>query len=295
MASSVAVAADLPARNRAPAPPPVSATCLETNTLPTDVFGFTTGSDVTDVGAWGGTVTYNGAFTGRSTRITGTTVTAQVATGLFRCFEVGPYAFANVTNFRYRIAPVSGDSRAYGGGVEMKYKFLGRDTHGVGATIDLDLSGAATRFTGPFFGGPANASAFTLAARLFLDRELVKDRLYGALNLEHISVFNGSNPLVLPDASQFNIRAALAVKALPNLYVGAEVWYSRSYLGSGYRRYLGDSFAIGPNVLWAINDKWTLNAAYQVQVAGKSRGNPGDLNLVNYNQHFARVKLGYAF
>ncbi|MCX7325109.1 MAG: hypothetical protein NTZ14_11880 [Hyphomicrobiales bacterium] len=92
---SAAFAADLPARKGAPVAPPASGSCLENNTLATDVFGFTVGSDVTDVGAWGGTLTANGNFTARGQRLTGVTGVGQVATGLFRCFEVGPYVYLN--------------------------------------------------------------------------------------------------------------------------------------------------------------------------------------------------------
>jgi hypothetical protein len=286
-----AFAADLPARKGAPAAPAVSASCLETNGLPTDVFGFTTGSDVTDVGAWGGTLTANGNLTARATRLTGVTGVAQLATGLFRCFEIGPYVFVGGTSAKDRFG-FSGNSSLYGGGVEMKYKFLGRDVHGVGATLDLDVSAAGNRLSGLFGTGTFTSTA--VAARLFLDRELVKDRLFGALNFEHVSNFARIGGFSV-DSSVLNIRAALSAKVASNFYVGAEALYSRTYFGAGYDTYLGDAFAVGPNFLWAINDKWTLNGAYQVQVAGKSRLAPGNLNLTNYNQHYTRVKLGYAF
>ncbi len=289
--ATASFAADLPSRQGAPAMPAISATCLESNGLPTDVFGFTTGSDVTDLGAWGGTLTANTAFTSRRTRLSSITGVAQVATGLFRCFEVGPYVFVGGTNAKDRFG-FSGNSSLYGGGLELKYKFLGRDVHGVGATLDVDVSAAGARFSGIL--GAGSDTAYTTAARLFLDREIVAGRLFGALNLEHVSTFSNTAG-VLVDASQFNVRAALSTKVLPNLYIGAEAWYSRTYLGAGYRTYLGDALSIGPNMLWSINEKWTLNAAYQVQVTGKSRGNPGNLNLTQYNQHYARVKLGYAF
>lgn len=292
LATGGVLAADLPGRKGAlPAPEPVSASCFETNALPTDVFGFTTGSDVTDLGAWGATLTANGAFTARQTRLHGVTGVAQVATSPIRCFEVGPYLYLGGTDARARFGG-SGSSTVYGGGVEFKYKFLGRDVHGVGATLDADISLNGGRFRGIL--GAGTDSATNVAVRLFLDRELIAGRLYGALNLEHISSFSNTAG-VLVDGSQFNVRGALSAKVASNFFVGGEVWYSRTYLGSGYRTYLGDGFFVGPNFLWQINDKWTLNGAYQVQVAGKARGVPGDLNLNQYNQHLVRLKLGYAF
>ncbi len=248
--------------------PPASASCLENNALPVDAFGFTVGSDVTDVGAWGGTLTGNGAFTSRQTRLSSITGVAQLATGVFRCFELGPYAYLGGTDARLRFGG-SGNATLYGGGLEAKYKFLGRDVHGVGATLDVDLSYNAGRFGGVLGAGTDGAT--NLAVRLFLDRELVAGRLYGALNLEHISSFSNNRGFFL-DASQFNARASLTTKVSSSLFVGGEVWYSRSYLGAGYKTYLGDGLFVGPNFYWQINDKWSLNGAYQVQVAGKARG-----------------------
>jgi hypothetical protein len=284
-----ALAADLPSRKGAPIAPAASMSCLENNALAIDIFGFTQGSDVTDVGVWGGTLTANTSFTGRATRFSSVTGVAQLATGLFRCFEIAPYVFVGGANAKDRFG-FSGNSTVYGGGVEAKYKFLGRDVHGVGATVDLDVSVAGNRFSGLL--GVGNLTATTVAARLFLDRQF-SDTLFGALNLEHISSFASSGAFL--DGSQMNIRAALSAKVLPNLYVGAEAWYSRTYIGAGYDTYVGDAFAIGPNFFWAINDKWSLNGSYQVQVAGKSRLAPGSLNLTNYNQHYGRLKLGYTF
>lgn len=291
ISASAAFAADLPSRKGALAAPPVSASCLETNALPVDIFGFTAGSDVADLGAWGAALTANGAFTGRATRLTGVTGVAQIATSPFRCFEIGPYAYLGGTDARARFGG-SGSATLYGGGVEFKYKFLGRDVHGVGATLDVDASINGGRFRGIL--GAGTDSVTNLAVRLFLDRELIAGRLYGALNLEHISSLSNRAGFFV-DASQFNVRASLSTKVASNLYLGAEAWYSRSYLGAGYRTYLGDAFFVGPNMFWQINDKWTFNAAYQVQVAGKARALPGDINLNQYNQHVARIKLGYTF
>lgn len=291
LTSSIAMAADLPSRKGAPIAPAASASCFETNGLPTDVFGFTTGSDVSDLGAWGGTLTANGAATGRATRLTSVTGVAQIATSPIRCFEVGPYLYLGGTSAKDRFG-FNGSNTLYGGGVEFKYKFLGRDTHGVGATLDVDVSANGGRFSGIL--GAGNDTAYNLAVRLFLDRHL-GGNLYGALNLEHISSFSNAAG-VFTDASQFNVRAALSAKVASNFFVGAEAWYSRTYVnGAFYKAFAGDGLFLGPNFLWQINDKWTLNAAYQVQVTGKARATPGNLNLASYNQHYARVKLGYSF
>lgn len=54
---SPALAADLPSRKGAPAAPPVLSACSESEGIPTDAFGFTTGSDVADPGSFGASLT----------------------------------------------------------------------------------------------------------------------------------------------------------------------------------------------------------------------------------------------
>ncbi len=226
--------------------PPASASCLENNALPVDAFGFTAGSDVTDVGAWGGALTAT-RFHGAPDPLSSITGVAQLATGVFRCFELGPYAYLGGTDARLRFGG-SGNATLYGGGLEAKYKFLGRDVHGVGATLDVDLSYNAGRFGGVLGAGTDGAT--NLAVRLFLDRELVAGRLYGALNLEHISSFSNNRGFFL-DASQFNARASLTTKVSSSLFVGGEVWYSRSYLGAGYDAIAATALR-RPNFYWQI-------------------------------------------
>lgn len=48
LASASASAADLPSRKGAPVAPPVLSACTESEGIPTDAFGFTTGSDVAE-------------------------------------------------------------------------------------------------------------------------------------------------------------------------------------------------------------------------------------------------------
>jgi hypothetical protein len=48
-------------------------------------------------------------------------------------------------------------------------------------------------------------------------------------------------------------------------------------------------------VFWQATKQLALSAAYNIQVAGRSRGEPGNLDLTNFSQHLVKVKLGYSF
>ena len=52
--AGAALAADLPSRKGAPAAPaPVLSACTESDSIPTDAYGFTTGTEVASVGCFG--------------------------------------------------------------------------------------------------------------------------------------------------------------------------------------------------------------------------------------------------
>jgi hypothetical protein len=149
-AVTAASSADLPSRKAAPVAPAAGPSCYEKEGVPTDVFGFTTGSDINDKGALSGSAVYGGAYGTRFGKLHSHTGTLQLSYGLLDCVEVGPYIFGNRTDTK--ILGFGSDVSAYGGGVEMKYKLLGRDVHGVGLTLVLDPSAARNDPSG--FGNP---------------------------------------------------------------------------------------------------------------------------------------------
>lgn len=134
--AAAASAADLGKRVVKPPVAPPSSSCLEKDTLPADVFGISTGSDVSEVGAWALAADYLGTHKARRMNFAGNNLLVQASTAFTPCFEVGPY----LTGFYNRgsAAGITSTFVAAGAGLELKYKFLGRGVHGVGATIALN-------------------------------------------------------------------------------------------------------------------------------------------------------------
>ena len=56
----------------------------------------------------------------------------------------------------------------------------------------------------------------------------------------------------------------------------------------------GITFA-GPGVFWQASKQLAISAAYNVQLAGKAKGQPGDLDITNFSQHLVKVKAAYSF
>jgi hypothetical protein len=319
--AGAAMAADIPRRVVKPGPAPApSAACKETSGLPTDVFGFTTGSDVNDLGSLSGALQYNGNYGARFGRLTGHQLTAQLSYSPFPCFEIGPTiqgftANAGATTFGL-------DQRQFGGTIEMKYKLLGRATHGIGLTITTEPGAFNRRYSSlsNAAGFPVFVDAFGNAlrpsgavysnlARILIDFELIKDKLFGAINIEHAAVwddpasqFNGIRNKDFAKFSNLNIRAALAVKLTDTFYLGVEGSHQRAYAGTFLNRELGNAWFAGPTFFWQATEKLSLTGAYNYQFAGTTDtlGLPAgrtskDVDLLNFNRHLVKFKLAYSF
>lgn len=289
-------AADLPVKKSPPEPVAAAPSCFEKNGLATDVFGFNTGSDVNDYGALSGSLVYNGSYGARYGRADGHLGTAQLSYGAYPCVEVGPYVFAGAVNSK--TFGVTSHGTQYGGGLELKYKFLGRDTHGIGATFDLLLQGAA--LNGSLYGpvGLRADSTYDTVYSFFFDKELIPGKLFGAIN-----VGLDSNWLDAPASfnrgyirsSTLRVGASLAYQVTDGVFVGAELDHYRKYDNVFFGDELGYATYAGPNVYWQATKNLSLSAAWDIQLAGKAKGIPGNLDVTNFAQQLVKAKIGYSF
>ena len=292
LATSVSFAADLGVKKPSPAAP-APAMCKETKGLPADVFGFSTGSDVSNVGDWALGLDNTYAAGSRGGRGYGYVGTAQISGSFFRCFEIGPYLTYNIAGFK----PYGGIERqgtVIAGGVEMKYKLLGRGSHGIGLTLALNPNyGAYSGQT--LYGG--DSKVFSNSYRVLIDKELIQGKLFGALNLELTQVAYANAQPGFNNVSQINIRAALATPVTDALYLGVDTSYQLAKTGMwGGGAFRASAVYVGPSFFWQINDKFSLNGTWAYQIAGNDKSGPSRLLGTSVLPlHQARLKLGYAF
>lgn len=308
LAGSVA-AADLGRKAPAPAAPAASTACRESAGLPSDAFGFTAGTDVADLNSWGGGLEYSGSYGTRFGSLQAHGLKAQVSTSPVRCLEIGPSLTYNWGQTSERIGLTSARSTAVGGGLEFKYKLFGRGENGFGLTFVTEptLAHGRSRFSDPltpaYTRGDGAIAGNT--AKILLDVELVKDKLYGAFNIEHVASFtrDGVNGCTTAGGngyckgSNLNLRAALSLKVADGLFLGVDAAHQRAYTGTFLNTNPGHAWFAGPNIFWQVNEKVSLNAAWSTQLAGKANGQIAGqkLNLDDFSRHIAKVKLGVAF
>lgn len=318
VASSAVSAADLPSRKGAIAPPPAPTSCKETEStaLSSDIFGFSSGSDVADVGSLSIAGTYTGAFKGAGFKpgsFNGHSGQLQATTSFFPCWEFGPYLTGTTSQGSFRGVPGNVRFNSFGGGVENKWKVLGRATHGIGLTLDWDINYQGYSQKDSTFIPTLSTSggAVTSSYRIFIDKELIPGKLFGALNVAWDQIWFQRPALVAPFGgdylrqSNITFSGALSYQVVDGFYLGGEARYVRTHLGNYFNRTTGDGVYVGPTFLWQVNKSLAISGAYGIQVAGSQKAiSPAvlapqfassDLNLSTLSQHIAKVKVSYAF
>lgn len=312
-----ALAADLGSRKK-PAPAPVvSTSCKETaqTAVPADAFGFTTGSDVSDVGAWAVAAEYNGAFngggfkTGRSDLHLGK---IQASTAFVPCWEVGPYILGTTLNGKYDGVAGSVKYSSFGAGIENKYKVFGRATHGFGLTLvfDPNIQGFNQKDSTVVPNVSFSNTQYNATYKILLDKELIAGKLWGAVNVQYDQIWTGRSAVLTPDGSgdyfrnsNLTLSAALSYQAIDGLFLGAETRYIRTHAGSFFNNYTGDALFVGPTFYWQATKALSVSGTWGVQVTGSAKVpatapaniRNSDLNLITANQHIAKFKLAYSF
>lgn len=258
------------------------------------MFGFMIGSDVGEVGE-------------REIE-SNTTARLSKSGGTYRAIsQAVELEFVPAKNFRvdvgaalasYKINNVTGfaDARQFdlqGGEVELRYRFLDRETAPFGLAFNIGLhadridENTATRVR-------AYGTEFVLA----LDRELIPDRVVAAFNLLYQPEW--TSRLAVPGGAfqreaTIGAAAALMVQVQPGVFVGGETRYLRQYEGVNLGEFSGDAVFIGPTVFLKLSERSRLTAAWSFQVSGSSLEAAGHLNLVNFERHQARLVFGVNF
>jgi hypothetical protein len=133
---------------------------------------------------------------------------------------------------------------------------------------------------------------FTLA----FDRELIPNFAIGALNLIYQPEWARFEMAGLSEKSS-TIGAALAglVRVRPDVLLGGEVRYFRQYEGIGLGEFAGQALFVGPTAYFQLSERSRLTMSWSMQAWGRPAGLGGNLDLVNFERHQARLVFGVNF
>ena len=263
-----------------------TAVCDDLDDAPTDAFGFTDGAGIADLGRGSLGLTLGGNAGVREGRSLNRNAQLQGSYGLLPCLEISASLFGGTT--RSMIARERLKDRSHGGSFETKYRLLNHRDHGLGLSLGLEtgLERNDDRQSGRF-------SSYNTAFKLLADRIIIPGSLYGAVNVSHNLIWNGPEPY--QRSATTAVGASLAWQFRPGLYLSGEVRHMRVHNELGFGKEAGYATFAGPGLFWQATKQLAVSAAYNIQLAGKTKSGPGNLDLTNFSQHLVKLKLGYSF
>lgn len=171
---------------------------------------------------------------------------------------------------------------------EARYKLIDRELGPFGLTLIAEPRwgrvDATSVETATSYGG-----TLTLAA----DKELIRDRLFGTVNLLYDSQatrFPGQRI----DDSRIGLSAALSTRVAPTLFLGGEIRYLRAYDGLGLDSFSGQALFAGPTFYLRIAKGMALSGAWNMQIAGHTASG-GSLDLTHFERQQAKVRFNVNF
>jgi hypothetical protein len=140
-------------------------------------------------------------------------------------------------------------------------------------------------------------SNYALETKIEADAELIKNRLFYAFNIlyEPEGTITGANPTGWDPESTIGVSSALAYQVVPNVVIGADLWYLRHYDGTNLNSFTGDAVYLGPTFFWKISSKTLISASWEAQIAGREIVGPSPLNLADFSRQRARLLLEFEF
>ncbi|HKA70519.1 MAG TPA: hypothetical protein VKE26_01870 [Xanthobacteraceae bacterium] len=173
---------------------------------------------------------------------------------------------------------------------EFRYLLVDRPASPVAATISFE---PVYRRVDETSGVPVQN--FEFETKLQADVELVKNRLYGAVNLIYEPETTRTAEGTWEHESTLGFTAALAVRPTPTLVIGAELDYYRHYDSLGPNRFTGDALFLGPTLYYKFARKWFVTAAWNAQIWGREIETGNHLNLEEFSRQRAKLKVAVEF
>jgi hypothetical protein len=257
------------------------------------IYGFMIGSDVGDPGER----EFQTTTTGRFSRQAGT----YQALGQQLELE-----FVPVKNFRieigttlsaYNIASVPGfvDRNLagwQGAALDLRYRFLDRETALFGLTLALESHGNRIDET-----TASRTQNYGTELTLALERDLIPGLAVATLNLGYQPEWThlaGAPPADQQD-STLAVAFGIMAQVRPDFLLGGEVRYFRQYEGIGLNELGGEALFVGPTAYFRLSERARLTANWSIQAWGRPAGTSATLDLVNFERQQARVIFGLNF
>jgi hypothetical protein len=279
----------VPARR---APPPPSDESEDDRGVETEeLFAFVSGSDIGEKGERELTFSLDGAFRKREGIYRAVAPIVEFGFNPTDRLHVAVELWAD--HFKVRGNPDFDDQNRWGGGGAIEFKALLVE-RGEKSPIGVAVVVAPEYGTSEETSGEP-AQRYALELKLIADAELVKDRVFAAVNFLYEPEKVKPRGEAWEKESTFGASAAMMARLGPAVFAGGEIQYFRKYEGYFFETFAGHALYVGPALHLILGEHCTLTLGWAIQVAGRAAGDPRSLDLVNFERQRGTLKLNSQF
>jgi hypothetical protein len=213
--------------------------------------------------------------------------------------------FVPITNFRIEVGttlaahnidsvPGFGDRTQLGwqgASLDLRYRFLDRDTAPVGLTLAVETHGDQIDET-----TADRVRSVGTEVTLAVERDLIPHMAVATLNLSYQPEWTHfAGALAEEQEATLGVAFGVMAQLRPGFLLGGEARYFRKYDGIGLDQLSGQAFFVGPTAYFQLSDTARITATWSVQAWGQTAGMNGALDLVNFERHQAKLVFGVNF
>jgi hypothetical protein len=178
-----------------------------------------------------------------------------------------------------------------GASLDLRYRFLDRETAPFGLTLALESHGNRIDET-----SAAPGRNYGTELTLALERDLVPGRAVATFNLGYQPEWTRiAGAPAEEQESTLAMAFGVMAKLRPGFLLGGEVRYFRKYDGIGLDQLTGQALFIGPTAYFQLSERARLTANWSVQAWGRPSGSSATLDLVNFERYQAKLVFGVNF
>ena len=178
-----------------------------------------------------------------------------------------------------------------GASLDLRYRFLDRQTAPFGLTLAVEARGDRLDEI-----SASRARNFETEWILAVERDVIPNLAVATLNLSYQPEWN--HLVGTPAGEQESTLGAafgLMARLGPDILIGGEMRYFRKYQAIGLEELAGQALFVGPTAYFQLSERARLTANWSVQAWGRPAGSGGNLDLVNFERHQARLVFGVNF
>ena len=258
-----------------------------------DIFGFTSATDVGNVGDKGLALENDGSYGRRDMRSRVLTQKLELSRTFAPNWSYAASLFGAWSSIKNSTDYADRNTYNFDGlSMEVRHRFIERSaTNPFAFTFAIEPRwGRVDTVSG------MNAANYGVEFKLQADRAL-SDKLFWAVNAN----FGTSRGRDATDGTWSNSSESVVSSALTyaviddKLFMGGEARWNQAWSKGFFGKLDGQALFVGPTIAYKASESVMLNAVFLPQIAGKARSFAGPLDIENFERANFRVKLAVGF